>query len=95
MSDLRSLLSAQALSEALANLPGWTESGKAIHKSFKFEGYPPAVMFANAVAFAAQKMDHHPDLALGYGEVKVSISTHTAGGVTGMDVRLAKAIEAL
>ena len=76
-------------------MPGWSASGKALHKTFKFDGYPPAVLFTNAIAYAAQKMDHHPDLTLGYGEVKVSISTHSAGGITAKDLALAKLIEAL
>lgn len=80
---------------ALASTPGWAiEEGK-LTKSFKFETYKDGVVFASAVGFLADKLDHHPDIMLGYAKVKVSMNTHDVGGLSPYDFELAKRIEAL
>lgn len=86
------LLTAEERRAALAPLEGWEESegGKALQKSFRFKSFNAAFGFMTRVALIAEKMDHHPDWTNVYNRVDVRLSTHSAGGVTELDVRLAK-----
>ena len=86
-------LSAPEIAEHLSALPGWTFSGKAIVKTFRFSGYPPTIAFVNAVAAIAQREDHHPDLSVHYDHCVVTWSTHSAGGVTLNDIICAAQID--
>lgn len=79
----------------LEKLPDWRREGKEIAKRFEFSSYAYAIMFTNAVAYLAERADHHPDMTVGYGYVEVRLSTHDAGGLTERDFRLAQEIEAL
>ena len=88
----RERLSDQAIEAFVASHPGWEREGGAVAKTFAFEDYPGGIAFAVRVGFAAEKWDHHPDLHVGYRKVKVSWSTHDAGGITELDVRLAEAM---
>jgi len=88
-------LEASAIEAALAELPGWTFAGDKIAKSFAFANYRETVAFVNAVAWIAEREDHHPDLHVGYGRCRVECSTHSAGGVSENDLILAARIEAL
>lgn len=88
-------LSTEELNARLRNLDGWSVSGKAIAKTFAFAGFGEAVRFVNQVAALAEKRDHHPDIDVRYDKVNVSLSTHSAGGVTDQDTELAAAIEEL
>lgn len=83
------------LEEALRDLDGWALEGIAISKVFEFDTYARAALFAQVCAFLAEKYDHHPDLLLTYGKVKVSLYTHSAGGVTLKDTSLAREINLL
>jgi 4a-hydroxytetrahydrobiopterin dehydratase len=51
--------------------------------------------FVDRVAVAAEKMDHHPDLDIRYTKIAVTLSTHSAGGITGNDIALAREMEKL
>src|SRR2546429_107335 len=88
-------LSDAEIEEGLARLPGWSRDGDAITKEFKFEGFGGAIAFVVAVAFRAEKADHHPDLDIRYNKVRVALSTHSEGGITGKDVALAGEAESL
>ncbi len=70
------------LSGYLAALDGWALQGDHLEKTFRFTGYAEAIGFVNAVAWIAQRLDHHPDLAVGYDRCRVCWSTHDAKGVT-------------
>lgn len=72
---------------------GWRYQDGAIHRSYAFDAYMDAIAFMNRVAAKAEGMDHHPDLRNSYTTVEVSISTHSAGGVTDKDLELARAID--
>lgn len=89
------LLDDTAVRSALAELPGWRLDGGRIAKEFAFPAYARAALFCATVAHVAERLDHHPDLTLTYGKVQVATSTHSAGGVTGYDLELARRIEAL
>ncbi len=81
---------------ALAQLPGWTAvAGRdAIVKSFKFKDFNVAFGFMTRVALAAEKLDHHPEWFNVYNRVDITLSTHDVGGVSALDLRLAKLIDA-
>jgi len=76
---------------ALAGLAGWqAHAGRdAIQKSFRFENFNAAFGFMARVALCAEKLDHHPEWFNVYNRVDVVLATHSAGGVTELDVRLA------
>ena len=85
------------LSAALAGLPGWEprDEGRAIGRRFRFADFSEAWGFMTRVALAAEAMDHHPDWSNSYRTVDVALTTHTAGGVTKLDLDLAARIDAL
>jgi 4a-hydroxytetrahydrobiopterin dehydratase len=80
---------------ALARLKDWREAegGKTITKTFAFDDFNAAFGFMARVALVAEKMDHHPDWSNSYAKVIVSLSTHSAGGVTSSDILLAEAMD--
>ena len=90
--DMADKLSADDRSALLAAMSGWAESddGKSIEKTFKFDGFEAAWGFMTRVAIKAQTMDHHPDWSNAYSTVEVSLSSHDVGGVTELDIELAK-----
>ncbi len=80
----------------MSRLPGWTEAeGRdAIRKSFRFTDFNAAFGWMTRVALAAEKLDHHPEWSNVYNRVEVLLATHDAGGVTELDVTLAKIMDA-
>jgi 4a-hydroxytetrahydrobiopterin dehydratase len=80
---------------ALARLSGWSEvTGRdAIAKTFTFKNFNGAFGFMTRVALVAEKMDHHPEWSNVYKTVVVTLSTHDAGGVTELDIKLAEAMD--
>jgi 4a-hydroxytetrahydrobiopterin dehydratase len=90
-------LQGAARSEALKGLTGWTEvSGRdAIRRSLTFGDFSQAFGFMSRVAMMAEKLDHHPEWSNVYNRVEVTLSTHDAGGVTDLDIRLARFIDSL
>ncbi len=66
----------------VAALPGWSVERGALVRNFAFADYPSTILFVNALAFEAQRMDHHPELEVGYGRCRVAWTTHDAGGLT-------------
>lgn len=82
---------------ALARLSGWSEvKGRdAIARTFTFRDFKEAFAFMTRVAEVAEAMDHHPEWRNVYRTVEVTLSTHDAGGLTDLDVRLAEAMDRL
>ena len=80
----------------VGELEGWAEAkGRdAIVKTFQFKSFSQAWGWMNRVALLAEKMDHHPEWVNVYGRVDVTLSTHTAGGVTEKDMALARKMDA-
>jgi 4a-hydroxytetrahydrobiopterin dehydratase len=76
---------------ALASLQGWSlvEGREAISKRFQFKDFNAAFSFMTRVAMMAEKLDHHPEWANVYRMVDVTLATHDAGGLTGLDIQLA------
>ncbi len=81
----------------LSQLPGWDVSldYKTISKPFNFKNYHQVMAFINAIAWVAHKEDHHPDICFGYNSVKVTLTTHTAKGITLNDLIMAAKIDQL
>lgn len=88
----RTLLDKAALDAALADLPGWevASDGKSIERRFEFRNFSEAFAFMTRSALAAEKLDHHPEWSNVYKTVNVSLSTHDRGGVTELDIELAR-----
>lgn len=83
--------------DALKSLPPkWQLSAdqKSIAQDFTFKSFAEAFSFMTHVALLAEKADHHPDWSNSYNKVSISLSTHSAGGLTAQDLSLAKAISA-
>ena len=91
---MKSKLSADARKAALARLEGWKDvSGReAISKKFVFADFNEAFGFMARAALLAEKLDHHPEWFNVYKTVDVTLSTHDAGGVTELDIKLAEAM---
>jgi 4a-hydroxytetrahydrobiopterin dehydratase len=79
----------------LATLTGWTRKGESLVKTFEFPTFVAGITFVDRVAAAAEKMDHHPDLDIRYTKISATLSTHSAGGITGNDVTLAREMDKL
>ncbi len=88
-------LDVPARNAALGKLNGWTEvSGRdAITRKFTFKNFNEAFGFMTRAALVAEKMDHHPEWFNVYKTVEVTLSTHDAGGVTELDIKLAEAMD--
>ena len=90
-------LSAEARKAALKGLTGWSETPgrEAIARTFTFKNFNEAFGFMARAALVAEKSDHHPEWRNVYKTVEVELSTHDAGGVTSLDIELAKAMNAI
>lgn len=88
------LLAQEAVDSALATLhPDWAGTIEKLTRSIEFADFPTAVEFVNQLAPRCEEIDHHPDLALRWRCVDVSLATHTAGGVTDLDLQLAHIVD--
>ena len=89
-----SKLNQEQISSNLLKLSGWSFENDSITKQFLFKDFIEALSFVNAVGLESEKMDHHPDILMfAWNKVKITISTHSAGGVTEKDFSLAQKIE--
>lgn len=89
------LLDDSALRSALTDLSGWTGDTQGIHRTVKAPDFPTAIRIVDEVAVAAEERDHHPDIDIRWRTLHFALSTHSAGGVTGADVELAKTIDGI
>jgi 4a-hydroxytetrahydrobiopterin dehydratase len=90
------LLDAEEIENRLALIDGeWALRGDAIRKKFTFDDFRGSIDFVSRIAPVADEMNHHPDLAVSWNSVTVSLSTHSQGGVTDADLELAEEIERL
>jgi 4a-hydroxytetrahydrobiopterin dehydratase len=84
------------IAQKLCNLKGWQREGNAITKELVLAGFTEATQFIAKLAAPANAMDHHPDVQLyRYKRVKISLTTHSTGGLTQNDFDLAAKIDAL
>jgi 4a-hydroxytetrahydrobiopterin dehydratase len=87
------LLSDSEIGSRLAELEGWEREGETIVKTFELADFVGSVRFVDGLVEPAEEMGHHPDLTISWNKVRVSITTHAAGGLTANDFELAKRIE--
>ncbi|HEY8172713.1 MAG TPA: 4a-hydroxytetrahydrobiopterin dehydratase [Dehalococcoidia bacterium] len=87
-------LSKREVEDRLQSATGWKRDDDEIEKKFEFADFGAAMAFVNRVAEAAEAADHHPDISIKYNKVKMSLSTHSEGGVTEKDFNLAAQIDA-
>lgn len=83
------------VAERLKTLIDWSVSDGKLTKTYAFATYKDGIVFASAVGYLADKMNHHPDVTIGYGKVTVSVNTHDVGGLSPYDFELAHRIDAL
>jgi 4a-hydroxytetrahydrobiopterin dehydratase len=95
--DMAEKLSGDARKSALARVKGWREvAGRdAITRKFVFKDFSEAFGFMARAALVAEKLDHHPEWSNVYKTVEVTLSTHDAGGLTELDVKLAETMDKL
>lgn len=89
------LLSDGEIEQRLAERPEWERRGEAIVRELKAKDFLGSVDFVNKIAPVAEEMGHHPDLAISWSTVTVSLSTHSEGGLTESDFELAGRIDEL
>ena len=71
--------------QRVKGMAGWELAGDSITRQFTFAGFPEAISFVVRLGFAAEAADHHPDMLINYKRVRVTYSTHSAGGLTDKD----------
>ena len=92
---MATLLPQTELDQLLAGLQGWQQHASEIARTFTLPSFPAALMFASAVGQLAERADHHPDILISYRKVTLTLSTHSAGGLTEKDFSLAAQINAI
>ena len=89
------LLSQTEIQSAVDKLDGWTYSDNAIHKTITFDSYMDGIGCVNQLAEHAEAINHHPDLTVGWCQVRVTFTSHDQGGVTDQCIVMAKAVNSL
>lgn len=96
---IRYALSAPQIVAKIAEIPGWTLDGDgsdvAIQKTFRFDNYLETMSFVNAVAFIAERHDHHPDMSVHFNRCIVRFNTHDVKGISMTDIECAAEVDAL
>ena len=88
-------LSDDELSAALPGLPLWSGDGDGLRRTVELSSFRDAVAAIGAIADVAEEMDHHPDVDLRWRTLHLALVSHSAGGVTELDLELARRIDAL
>lgn len=89
----RNLLAANELAAAIKDLDSWTVDGTVLKKSLKFNNFAEALAQVNRIGELAEAADHHPDITFGWGYADITLTTHDRGGITDVDIALAKEID--
>ena len=74
---------------------GWKNDGQALEKTFDRRNFDGSIAFVNAVAAVADRLDHHPSIAVDWNEVTIRTWSHDVNGITGRDAALAREIDAI
>ena len=86
-------LNDQSIDGWLQGRKGWSRSGESLTKTFEFPSFRNSIIFVNRVAGLADDMDHHPDIDIRYATVVITLTTHSAGGITDKDLKLAESVD--
>ena len=93
---IMAVLNQNEINEQLNNVKGWKFENNKIGKEFELKDFKSALEFVNKVGAEAESLDHHPDILMhSWNKVKISVSTHSEGGVTEKDFKLAANIEGI
>ena len=90
---MNELLSAEDINSELSDLIGWSYDGVKISKEISFNTYMESIDMINLIAKQAEKVNHHPDMKVGYCNVVVAFTSHDLGGVTKGCIQMAKYID--
>jgi len=93
MADKRALLDDRAIADGLRNLPAWEGDSEGISRTAELASFRAAIAVVEAVADIAEEMDHHPDIDIRWRTLTFHNATHSSGGVTRLDLELAKRID--
>lgn len=88
-------LSDDHIQAKLVSLEGWQRDGNSITKTYKLSSFPAAIMFVGTVGHLAEAANHHPDILVQWRNVTLTLSTHSEGGLTDTDFKLAAQIDNL
>lgn len=86
-------LSPEDVTAGLERLPGWRRDGDTIERTYELPDFRTALAFVAYVGELAEQMNHHPDVDIRYDKVRLALSTHSEGGLTGNDLTLARRID--
>ncbi|WP_026735529.1 4a-hydroxytetrahydrobiopterin dehydratase [Fischerella sp. PCC 9605] len=86
------LLTEAEIKQQLSNLSNWTLEGSKLQLNRTFKNFVQAIEFVNKLVEPAESAGHHPDIEISYNKVKITLTTHDAGGLTQKDFDLAKEI---
>ena len=89
------LLTEDEIAGQLPGLPGWTRQGSSISTTVTKDDFRAAMLYVGAVGYLADVADHHPDILIQWNKVTLTLSTHSAGGLTDKDFALAGKISSL
>ena len=89
------LLDAEEVGRQLEALPGWYGDVTALHRSYELPDFTTAVRGVDEIALLAEDMDHHPDIDIRWRTLHLTLSTHSAGGTTQLDIELAHQVHAV
>lgn len=90
------LLDDERIKDELEDLVHWKKNGKEIVREIVAADFASAIGFVNSVAIISESMDHHPNIEVyGWNKVRISVSTHDAGGLTELDFKLAQKIDSI
>jgi 4a-hydroxytetrahydrobiopterin dehydratase len=89
------VLTDEELTAGLAKQHVWRLEAGSLISDWEFVGFPAAIQFVAAVAEVAEHFNHHPDIDIRYNRVHLGLTTHDAGGITELDLAVARAIAAL
>jgi 4a-hydroxytetrahydrobiopterin dehydratase len=88
------VLDISKINEMLGKLNGWKYQNDQIGRDYEFKDFKEALVFVNKVGEKAEQIDHHPDIFMhSWNKVRITVSTHSAGGITENDFKLAQMIE--
>ena len=89
------VLSDEEVDSRLRELSGWRREGGALWREFDCQNFLGSVEFVNRITPVAEEMNHHPDVAISWSKVTISLTTHSQGGITDRDFELAMRIDGL
>jgi 4a-hydroxytetrahydrobiopterin dehydratase len=89
------LLTEEEIAAELASVPGWRRDGGSIARTVTRDDFRAALLLVGAVAYLAEEANHHPDILIQWNKVTLTLSTHSAGGLTANDFALARRVDEL